>query len=186
MKRIAALAVLATLTVSGFAQKFPVETDSMRRNVTKTSGNVLIKNARILTVTKGIIEGGDLLILGGKIKAIGKGLEAPAGTTVIDATGKVVTPGIVDDFGDDRRAPGRQLVDGGHVQISVITHRQGAGNRGGGHHQHMGPPLSAAARVADPRGGECPVWGECPLWGSLPPRGEGKQRLSLSSWERAG
>ncbi len=94
--RVLGSVLILSLMVSASAQKFPVETDSMRRNVAKTNGNVLIRNARIMTITKGTIEGGDILIQNGKIKEIGKNLSTPPGTMVIDATGKVVTPGIVD------------------------------------------------------------------------------------------
>jgi imidazolonepropionase-like amidohydrolase len=56
----------------------------------------LIKNATVLTVTKGRLENTDLLLLNGKIAQIGKNLTAPAGAQVIDATGKYVMPGIID------------------------------------------------------------------------------------------
>jgi len=56
----------------------------------------LIRNATLLTVTKGTLENSDLLIENGKIAKIGKGLTAPAGARVIDATGKYVLPGIID------------------------------------------------------------------------------------------
>jgi imidazolonepropionase-like amidohydrolase len=56
----------------------------------------LIKNATILTVTKGTLENSDLLLENGKIAKIGKNLAAPAGAQVIDATGKYVMPGIID------------------------------------------------------------------------------------------
>src|SRR5262252_5296695 len=56
----------------------------------------LIKNATILTVTKGRLENADLLLQNGKIAQIGKNLTAPAGAQVIDATGKYVMPGIID------------------------------------------------------------------------------------------
>jgi imidazolonepropionase-like amidohydrolase len=56
----------------------------------------LIKNGTILTVTKGTIENGDVLIRDGKIAEVGKGLTAPAGARVIDATGQYVMPGIID------------------------------------------------------------------------------------------
>ena len=38
----------------------------------------------------------DLLIVAGAVKEIGKGLKAPAGAEVIDATGLIVTPGLID------------------------------------------------------------------------------------------
>lgn len=55
-----------------------------------------IINARINTVTNGIIENGTILVEDGKIKAVGTGIEVPGGATVIDATGKWVTPGLID------------------------------------------------------------------------------------------
>jgi imidazolonepropionase-like amidohydrolase len=60
------------------------------------SGATLIKNATVLTVTKGKLEGTDILLQNGKIAQIGKNLTAPAGAKTIDATGKFVMPGIID------------------------------------------------------------------------------------------
>lgn len=57
---------------------------------------VLIKNATIMTVTKGTLQNTDLLLENGKITKIGKNLSAPAGATTVDATGKYVMPGIID------------------------------------------------------------------------------------------
>ncbi|MDB5156703.1 MAG: amidohydrolase family protein [Mucilaginibacter sp.] len=58
---------------------------------------VLFKNATVWTNEKeGIIKNADVLIENGKIKAVGKNL--PAGNAkVIDATGKHITAGIVDE-----------------------------------------------------------------------------------------
>jgi imidazolonepropionase-like amidohydrolase len=61
-----------------------------------TNGATLIKNATVLTVTKGTLQNTDLLLQGGKIARIGQNLQAPAGATVVDATGKFVMPGIID------------------------------------------------------------------------------------------
>ncbi len=59
--------------------------------------NVLFKNATVWTNEKdGILKNADVLIENGKIKAVGKNLAA--GTAkVIDATGKHISPGIVDE-----------------------------------------------------------------------------------------
>ncbi|WP_353482501.1 amidohydrolase family protein [Haliscomenobacter sp.] len=65
-------------------------------NAQITKGSLLIKNGTVLTVTKGTLEGSDVLIENGKITKIGKGLTAPAGTKTIDATGKYIMPGIID------------------------------------------------------------------------------------------
>jgi imidazolonepropionase-like amidohydrolase len=42
-----------------------------------------------------IIENGTVIIRDGRIAAVGAGLAVPAGATVIDATGKTVTPGLI-------------------------------------------------------------------------------------------
>ena len=56
--------------------------------------SVLIHNATVHTMTGGALEGADLLITDGKIVSIGKAVQAPSGATIIDATGKTVTPGL--------------------------------------------------------------------------------------------
>jgi len=59
--------------------------------------NVLFKNATVWTNEKdGILKNTDVLIENGKIKAIGKNLAAGS-AKVIDATGKHITTGIVDE-----------------------------------------------------------------------------------------
>src|SRR5206468_5224976 len=59
---------------------------------------VLVKNATLWTAgPQGTLENADLLVRAGKIAAVGKGLLAPAGAVVIDAAGKHVAPGIVDE-----------------------------------------------------------------------------------------
>jgi len=58
---------------------------------------VLLKNATVWTNEKeGILLNADVLLENGKIKAVGKGLSA-GNTRVIDATGKHITPGIIDE-----------------------------------------------------------------------------------------
>ncbi|GAC1631626.1 MAG: hypothetical protein NVS9B14_03720 [Candidatus Acidiferrum sp.] len=57
---------------------------------------ILIQNATVLTVTKGTIEHGSVLIKDGKIAEVGKDIKAPTGAQVIDGTGMYVTPGIID------------------------------------------------------------------------------------------
>lgn len=56
---------------------------------------VLIQNATVLTVTKGSFQG-SVLIRDGKIAEVGPKVLAPAGATIIDATGKYLMPGIID------------------------------------------------------------------------------------------
>jgi len=58
---------------------------------------VLVRNATIWTAgPAGTLTQADLLVRGGKIAAVGRGLAAPARAVVIDATGKSVAPGIID------------------------------------------------------------------------------------------
>jgi imidazolonepropionase-like amidohydrolase len=60
------------------------------------AGDVLIRNATILTASHGTLTGSDILIRKGKIAAVGAGLRAGSDVRVIDAAGKFVTPGIID------------------------------------------------------------------------------------------
>jgi imidazolonepropionase-like amidohydrolase len=57
---------------------------------------ILIRNATVMTVTKGTMQNGSVLIENGKISAIGKNISAPADATVVDASGKFLIPGIID------------------------------------------------------------------------------------------
>ncbi|MBQ7625251.1 MAG: amidohydrolase [Clostridia bacterium] len=58
-----------------------------------------VKNGKIMTITRGTIENGTVLIDNGKIKAVGNALKIPRGAEVIDATGKTVTPGLIETHG---------------------------------------------------------------------------------------
>jgi imidazolonepropionase-like amidohydrolase len=62
----------------------------------QTKGELVIKNATLLTVTHGKIANGSVYVKDGKIAAFGTNVNAPASATVIDAGGKYVTPGIID------------------------------------------------------------------------------------------
>jgi len=84
---LAAVAVFAASAVRLGAQATPVGAGA---------GATLIKNATVLTVTKGTLKNTDVLIQNGKIAQIGANIAAPAGATVIDATGKFLMPGIID------------------------------------------------------------------------------------------
>lgn len=83
MKKITALFLLSVLILSSFGIVSA-----------QTSNEILIKNATILTASKGTLQGSDILIQNGKIAKIGKGLTTSGRT--IDATGKFVSPGIID------------------------------------------------------------------------------------------
>lgn len=55
-----------------------------------------IKNAKIMTVTNGIIENGTILIDEGIIISAGESVVIPEEAEILDATGKWVTPGLID------------------------------------------------------------------------------------------
>ena len=58
---------------------------------------LVIKGGTVLTVTQGTIPNGTVIVRDGRIAAVGANLEVPAGADVVDASGKFVTPGIVDE-----------------------------------------------------------------------------------------
>ncbi len=60
------------------------------------SGPVLIRGGTVMTAAGEEIVGGDVLLVDGRIEAVGMGLDVPAGAEVIDASGRFVTPGIID------------------------------------------------------------------------------------------
>jgi imidazolonepropionase-like amidohydrolase len=55
-----------------------------------------IRNAKIVTVTKGVIENGTVVISGGKITAVGASVSIPGGAKIIDGRGLSVYPGLID------------------------------------------------------------------------------------------
>ena len=59
---------------------------------------LFIKNATVVPVVGARIEGGHILIEGGKIKAVGKEIQPPAGAEIIDASGMFVYPGFIDSY----------------------------------------------------------------------------------------
>ncbi|MEL7118998.1 MAG: amidohydrolase family protein [Bacteroidota bacterium] len=60
------------------------------------TGDVLIKNGTVITVTNGTLENTDVLVRNGKITQIAANITAPSGIEVVDATGLFVMPGIID------------------------------------------------------------------------------------------
>jgi imidazolonepropionase-like amidohydrolase len=56
----------------------------------------LIRGATVLTGTGARLDNADVLIANGTIDAVGQNLSAPAGARVVDASGRWVTPGLID------------------------------------------------------------------------------------------
>jgi len=107
---IALLLVLA-LPVAG---DHPIETDADRKPRLSIEGSALIRGATIHTAIGPAFEG-DVLVRDGKIVGVGR-VEAPAGVTVIDATGLHLAPGVVDCHSHIAIAGG---VNEGSVSISA-------------------------------------------------------------------
>lgn len=57
---------------------------------------IFIKNGHIYTMAGEVIENGCILIEDGKILEVGKDLKAPDNAEIIDAKGKMITPGFID------------------------------------------------------------------------------------------
>ena len=57
---------------------------------------VALRGATILTITKGTIPNGTILLRDGKIAAIGANVDVPAGAEVVDVSGRFITPGLID------------------------------------------------------------------------------------------
>src|SRR5258705_11244112 len=81
------LVVIITIVAASYYDR-----DVFSQNPSET----LIRNATVLTVTRGALQNTDVLLRNGKIAAVGKNLNASPNTRIIDATGKYVMPGIVD------------------------------------------------------------------------------------------
>ena len=85
---------LSTLTAVNAAD--PVPPGRLVDAARDKSGNLLIRNATVLTITNGTLENTDVLVQKGKISGIGKNLSVPSNTQVVDGTGKYLMPGIID------------------------------------------------------------------------------------------
>jgi imidazolonepropionase-like amidohydrolase len=87
------------------------------------SRTTVIRNATILTAAGPILERGSILLQGGKVAAIGQTVNAPADALVIDATGKWVTPGIIDTHSHMGvyAAPGIESLEDGNEATSPNT-----------------------------------------------------------------
>jgi imidazolonepropionase-like amidohydrolase len=85
--RLLVFAIVSTLPLSVVHGQAPTD-----QNPTET----LIRNATVLTITRGVLANTDVLIRKGKIAGVGKNLTAGATARIIDGTGKYVMPGIID------------------------------------------------------------------------------------------
>jgi imidazolonepropionase-like amidohydrolase len=93
----AALASCAAVLAQGQAPAAPRAVQPAERAVpAPPAETVAITNGRVLPVSGPPIERGTIIIRAGRIAAVGAGVAVPAGARVIDATGKIVTPGWIE------------------------------------------------------------------------------------------
>ncbi len=57
---------------------------------------VALRGGTVMTITRGIIPNGTVLLRDGKIAAVGASVDVPAGADVVDVSGRWVTPGLID------------------------------------------------------------------------------------------
>ena len=57
---------------------------------------VVIQNATVMTAAGDELEGADVVMQNGLIEAVGVDLDIPSGATIIDGTGRFLTPGLID------------------------------------------------------------------------------------------
>ncbi|HEU4531112.1 MAG TPA: amidohydrolase family protein [Steroidobacteraceae bacterium] len=102
---------------------------------------IAIVNARLETVSDGVIETGTLVLDQGRIAAIGRSVPVPRGARVIDAAGTTVTPGFI--------APSSNLMVA-EVNLVVPTRDDASGERvsAGFDVQYGVNPASIAVPVA--------------------------------------
>jgi N-acetylglucosamine-6-phosphate deacetylase len=81
---------------ASFAVNFPLGAYGLDKRPEQPK-TLLLTHATIWTsAEQGILKDASILIESGKITAVGEGIEAPAGATIVDCKGKHITPGIID------------------------------------------------------------------------------------------
>ena len=57
---------------------------------------ILVRGGRVVDPSQGLDTVMDVLLADGRVARLGEGLDAPEGAEVLDAGGKIVTPGLID------------------------------------------------------------------------------------------
>jgi imidazolonepropionase-like amidohydrolase len=80
-----------------FAAALALTALAQTRPTAQTAGTVAIRGGTVLTVTRGTIQNGVVVLQNGRIAAVGGPSTAvPAGAEIVDASGRFVSPGIID------------------------------------------------------------------------------------------
>jgi len=136
MSKISMVAIAALLTACA-AQPRAVEKPADARPAEKSTGRepfsstyqpmpgqpTLIRGATVLTGTGKRLDNADVLLVNGKIDAVGSNLKAPDGAQVIDGKGRWVTPGIIDIHSHlgVYPSPALKAVEDGNEMTSPVT-----------------------------------------------------------------
>lgn len=102
-------------TAPGAAQPVPLSQ--------RPRGTLLIRGGRVIDPASGLDGPRDVLVASGRVQRIAQGIDAPAGASVFDATGCLVTPGLID--------PHVHLREPGHEHKETIASGTEAGVSGG-------------------------------------------------------
>lgn len=70
----------------------------VRMTVPPQSERIALRGATIHTVTNGVIQNGTIMFEAGRITAVGANVTIPAGTRIVDVTGKHIYPGLIDAY----------------------------------------------------------------------------------------
>ena len=147
---------------------------------------VAIRGATVLTVTKGTIEGGTVIVRGGKIEAVGKDLPVPEGARVIEGQRRFLIPGIIDMHshlgvypwpGTEANSDGNEATDPNTAMVraldSVWFEDPGDAARGRGRRDdHPGAPRIGQRHRRRERDPQAPRRGRAGAWSSADaPRG---------------
>ncbi len=98
--------------------------------------SLLVTGGRVVDPANRFDAVADVLILDGKISAVGAGLgaQAPAGTPRLDAAGRVVCPGLI-DLHAHLREPGQSAKE--TIATGTAAAARGGLRLGGLHAQHV-------------------------------------------------
>jgi imidazolonepropionase-like amidohydrolase len=118
---LSAAAMAATAVAADQQQPAPNPYGSTYQPI--ASRTTVIRNATILTAAGPAIERGAILLQNGKVAAVGQTVNAPADAVAIDATGKWVTPGVIDTHSHlgVYAAPGIESLADGNETINPNT-----------------------------------------------------------------
>jgi imidazolonepropionase-like amidohydrolase len=107
-----------TLLIAVAFALVPFSAGGVRGQTQSRSGLIALRGATILTVTRGTIPNGTIVMRDGKIAAVGANIDIPGGAEVIDVTGKFVSPGIIDAHS---HIAADAINEGGTVVSSMVS-----------------------------------------------------------------